>query len=588
MIRKLRLENWRNYDGVAIDFEPGTTFVVASSGVGKTSLIEAARWAIFGSSTPDHSVVRAGAESARASVELVLPDLRVLFIERTLSKARRQQPPVVRLDGAPVPEADLVNQLFAAYGAEPGFFARLAMPAAGRERELPTSLGMEAHLGHYYGIDGLRAAIEQLTARRKEVDAQIRRIKVANATTARRLDEMQAEVERRRLLVEQATEAHTIAQRRADLLKERERAAAQATAWHSKYLAWTDTMERLAAGLVVEFGQVVPPDGLDIALDERVAEIDRQGESLRVEMAVNRTRESTLLSNEQGLDAAHDDCPVCRRPLDDATLALAHEYNARDLVAIRQAQAQLDIAERALHVRRQRLKSVQEERRRMPHLGPEPEVPAGGADEAAGLADSVATAESALATLVEARAAHMQSSNELKQAREANKAMAQLVALFREEAVLRAAIETTESTLTELLDETIRPLASEVNHRWQALFPDRGDIATYSSGKVTRTVNGHPLPYDAFSTGEGMGVVILLRLLVAQMATSIDFCWFDEPLEHLDPDVRRKVASMLTRVTSGEHRLRQVVVTTYEEPLARQLHDRDPDAVKLLDVRQAA
>ena len=43
-------------------------------------------------------------------------------------------------------------------------------------------------------------------------------------------------------------------------------------------------------------------------------------------------------------------------------------------------------------------------------------------------------------------------------------------------------------------------------------------------------VNGHPLPYDSFSTGESMSATILLRLLVAEMATTADFCWFDEPL----------------------------------------------------------
>jgi hypothetical protein len=116
--------------------------------------------------------------------------------------------------------------------------------------------------------------------------------------------------------------------------------------------------------------------------------------------------------------------------------------------------------------------------------------------------------------------------------------------------------------------KVIHPLAVEVDQRWKALFPGRGDLNTASDGNITRTVNGHPLPYDSFSTGESMGATILLRLLVAQMATDADFCWFDEPLEHLDPDVRRKVASLLSRVTGGEGPLRQVVVTTYQEPLA--------------------
>jgi DNA repair exonuclease SbcCD ATPase subunit len=165
--------------------------------------------------------------------------------------------------------------------------------------------------------------------------------------------------------------------------------------------------------------------------------------------------------------------------------------------------------------------------------------------------------------------------------------MRELESLFRQEASLRVAAEATESTLKELLDETIRPLAAEVDQRWKALFPGRGDLKTYSDGNITRTVNGYPLPYDSFSTAESMGATILLRLLVTQMATAADFCWFDEPLEHLDPDVRRKVASLLSRVTSGEGPLRQVVVTTYEEPLAHHLQARDEQRVRLLDVRQA-
>lgn len=85
-----------------------------------------------------------------------------------------------------------------------------------------------------------------------------------------------------------------------------------------------------------------------------------------------------------------------------------------------------------------------------------------------------------------------------------------------------------------------------------------------------------------------MGATIILRLLDAEMVTMADFCWYDEPLEHLDPDVRRQVANLLSRVTKGQSQLRQVVVTTYEESLARHLRARDHERVTLLDVRQAS
>src|SRR5215470_11210075 len=103
MIRRLTLQNWRNYEDVTVNFGAGTTFVVASNGVGKTSLVEAARWALFGTNAPGgHAAVRAGAASAVVIVELELPDLRVLTIERTLAGKPRSaaRPPAVRLDGA--------------------------------------------------------------------------------------------------------------------------------------------------------------------------------------------------------------------------------------------------------------------------------------------------------------------------------------------------------------------------------------------------------------------------------------------------------------------------------------------------------
>jgi len=71
------------------------------------------------------------------------------------------------------------------------------------------------------------------------------------------------------------------------------------------------------------------------------------------------------------------------------------------------------------------------------------------------------------------------------------------------------------------------------------------------------------------------------------MTTKIDFVWFDEPLEHLDPNVRRHVANLLSRATGSRDRtLHQVVVTTYEEELARKLKERFADNVALFDVRQ--
>lgn len=58
------------------------------------------------------------------------------------------------------------------------------------------------------------------------------------------------------------------------------------------------------------------------------------------------------------------------------------------------------------------------------------------------------------------------------------------------------------------------------------------------------------------------------RLLVLETCTKASFLWLDEPLEHLDPRNRRLAASLMA--AAGDH-TRQLLVTTYEDQLARNL-----------------
>jgi DNA repair exonuclease SbcCD ATPase subunit len=589
MIRRLTLKNWRNYQDVTVEFGVGTTFVVASNGMGKTSLVEAARWALFGTIVPGgNAAIRAGAVSALAIVELQLPDQRVLSVERTLTgKPRSATPlPTVRLDGAPVPHEQLDRYLISAYRAEPGFLAGLTMPAVDRDRDKPSALGLEEHLGQYYGIGGLRNAAEQLKAKRKAIEARIKRLKNANSSSAQRFAQLQTQIEDTARRAEEAAEGHKAIQDRARKARERDRLDADLKKWEDKHSAWAASVERLAARVSSDLGRTVAVGSVERALDERLVHLDQQIETVRVESAVNAAKEAALRANEERLDAAHDHCPVCRRPLDDQTVALAHEANMHELSATRGSIRELSTTESDLLDQRERVKALLTEWRQIPQPGEPPQAPV-ASDEPFATAQLDAMAESALGALVEARTAHAQATRELDEAREADTAMRELESLFRQEASLRVAVEATELTLKELLGETIRPLAAEIDQRWKALFPARGVLDTYSDGSITRTVNGHQLPYDSFSTGESMCTTILVRLLVTLMATAADFCWFDEPLEHLDPDVRRKVANLLSRVTSEEGQLKQVVVTTYEEPLARHLQARDEQRVTLLDVRQA-
>jgi DNA repair exonuclease SbcCD ATPase subunit len=294
-----------------------------------------------------------------------------------------------------------------------------------------------------------------------------------------------------------------------------------------------------------------------------------------------------IRANQARLDASEGDCPVCRRPLDDATITLAHRANDVEMEALVAELTTFQNDEISALERREHAQELLRRWTNLPTLGPEPEItsdrPVSGEDlDAAAQEVSIA-----LDRLVGARSAHLDAERRLQAARQADDAMRQLENLFRAEAEIRAALNATTATRSELLEHTVAPLASEVSQRWADLFPGRGPISTRADATITRAVNGHTLPFKAFSTGESIGATIVLRLLVAQMATTTDFCWFDEPLEHLDPSVRRQVANILAGAAAADSRLRQVVVTTYEEPLARQLRARAPDEVHLVDVRSA-
>ena len=94
------------------------------------------------------------------------------------------------------------------------------------------------------------------------------------------------------------------------------------------------------------------------------------------------------------------------------------------------------------------------------------------------------------------------------------------------------------------------------------------------------------LQYEQFSDGEKMVTQLLLRVLVLRATTRLGFFWVDEPLEHLDPDARRALAVLLAQAPE-EPSFRQVLVTTYEEPLIRRLRGSIPDT-HLIYVRPSA
>lgn len=592
MIKTLRLRDWRNYADVEIEFKEGVTFVVATNGVGKTSMIEAARWALFGTLGPiPEEAIRAGAESATATVELILPSRRVLTVVRPLSRPRThkdtQAGPHITIDGTAVASEELPALLSSEYKTDPAFLARLTMPAPNRNDDKPHTLGLESHLGRLFGIDGLRSALASLDDLRRDNDRAIRGIKQTNSASAKRLADLSQLVRDTQTKVEALAAQLEAAQSRQERVREYFRIQNARASWVVASQARHAKLEELASRTSEKTGLRTTAETVEETIRIALASVEQSLGTVRVEIAVTASQADAVTANRLRLDESHADCPVCRRPLDDQTIGNAHIEADNELATLEQRAAELSDLERDLTEQRTLILELQADLANVPSLPVEPTHP-----EIVAFADDERDAASVAVTevmdaLIEARADATQAQRDLEAARDADQAMRELERLFRREAKLRVATETTQATLDEVLETTVSPIATEVNQRWSGLFPDRGPLTTRADGTITRQVNGHNVPFDSFSTGEGMSATILLRLVVAHLTSVADFIWFDEPLEHLDPDVRRHVANMLSRVTAGDGSIRQVVVTTYEDPLARQLRARDSQHVHLVDVRQS-
>ena len=587
MIRRLILENWRNYLNADVPLSKGTTFVVASNGVGKTSFVEAARWALFGSTLPT-SPARFGTERTSATVELVLPDSTVLTATRVWDNRKSKPVHQVTLtrDGRPLQVQaweDLCVELF---GCSTDLLEKLTMPTLGGA--LPSSLGLHEHLSALYGVDNLNEASTRLAAELRSVAKEIAALKNANVVKAAEFDALQTRVDAAAVQVGKTKVELEDAERQLNLVRLRDERLERDAARLRERAQIEEAQAQLLRRLGELLGEPLSADRAIEVLDQRSHSARSNLEALRLELQLVAQRRQDIERDLAGLDTATSECPTCRRPLDDEAREHAHalwrielaELDEREAAARR---AEPNAVERVSGLEQAQIEfaGIGQRASALAALADEEEIAAPSREEATQFYRAAAEADAL------ARDTHQRAHAALDEARAADENMRRLEGLFAREARLEIAKNAAEATREEILNEIVGPLAEAINVRWSSLFPDRGSVRTEPDGTISRSVGDHSLTFEAFSTAEGTAALIIMRLLVVQMTTKATFAWFDEPLEHLDPDVRRNVASLLTKVTA-DGSLDQVVVTTYEETLARKLQERSPVRTTLLDVRQDA
>ena len=575
MIERLQLRRWRAFERLDLRLEPGTTFVVAPNGVGKTSLLLGMAWAVFGDQAKvnarDH--IRAGATSAEAEVTMLLNGDR-LAIRRTVAE-RGSLAAEHELNGERITERTLQSLLHDTFGAQPAVAAQLAMMMGGGHVASERALDLEDHLYDAFGITALRAAAEQgavmarAAARQRGDVRSVAKLGVADRAAK------QAELEQLERLI---AERHEQRGRLAAALDDASAARDLAAQW-SRY----DAEMASYAQALADVTQTARALGLEGGIDELIAAAAATLADARAELADvsehitdARARARSAQNALALLQTDSPSCPTCLRPFHGGELAAAVRDQQADADAAAREEADWRAAAATIEARVARLDELRQALAGVPAV---PVAPSGGRLDG----DADAMVDEALSALREhdtqtGRLEHerdritlaLADDEELRRADETQRRA------YRREAITSAVAAALADTAEQLTRGYIEPLSQQIRWRWKLLFGEEG-LQLKPDGTIVRVVGDRELPWDSLSGGERIWARLVTHLLVLGTSTRLPFAWFDEPLEHLDPRTRRAVAAALATATrTGGPR--QLVVTTYEHAIARQLAADVPEA----------
>ena len=583
MIKSLRLTNWRAYDQLALDFDAGTTFIVAPNGVGKTSIVMGLAWGLFGSASriEGSECVRAGSDRTEVIVSLDLHDGRRMSVTRSTPVKGRESVAYL-LDGSNITNASGVEILESDFGVPIETACRLCMMRS-TESAQGDALDLRDHLYRAFGVADLLESVEdakrllgETRKDRKTIADQIKEVAGDAEAERSRIDVIDAE------LADLGSQAN------------RQRAAMEAAAaedrlrdeWaqHDREVEATATAltEVREAAASLDLSEDNPTDLA--VLDEADTAASTQVETLESRRAVAAGAAAAARHALDLLDDADEAtvCPTCLRAFDGGELedAQAQHTHAEDAgIAKRDAMAV------ELQALRERLREMESIRVRLAAVPQAPDPPASARPAAADPDDveSMRLDSEGISN----RLAVLQADRQrlAKQVDDHDRVSAQgevLEQSYRREALAEASFGALTEAAERLTQDRIEPLVTEVRWRWKRLFGDDG-LQLRPDGSIVRVVGDRELGWESLSGGERIWARVVTHILILSVSTRLPFAWFDEPLEHLDPRMRRAVASSLTSVT-GLGGPPQILVTTYEHAIARQL-SAGTDGASVVNVR---
>ena len=581
MIRSLRLTNWRAYDKLDLELGPGATFVVASNGIGKTSLIMGAAWGLFGEASEVKAVeeIRGDANSATVEVVLRLPSGIDVTVTRTVTPKGRASLTVAHPDGEITSQGDLDALLAQEFGADSHVLAQLTtMIHGGALETFQGEFDLQDHLAGIFGVTPLFEAARSAKETADRAASALRKMKTTQRSEKRGREQVVADLES---VVEQLTaitENRDEAVTRMNEAAEKVHAAEEWTRFRTGMAERTEKLESIAEEASGRLQRPVTSETVMDALVESEQILEASASDAESQAASARGKSELINEAMSQLQSADALCPTCLRPLTEHEAGRAeeeHRKHLRDLEGdYAEAHEKATLTRSALGEVRDLLDAI----RTLPvPLEPESGSPDSDLEAAQTELESKREEVRALDQKTAELAAQGQSLQlVLRELEEDDERARQLETLYREEGIALAAREAFESTGRQITEKYIEPLAQEVEARWKRMFGG-GGLSLSPEGHITRQLGGRTLGFGSLSGGEKVWALLLTRLLVAGASTRAPFVWLDEPLEHLDPRLRKVVAGTLAKAASGTG-LRQVVVTTYESELAGRLMEDVPSA----------
>ncbi|HEX5113667.1 MAG TPA: AAA family ATPase [Pseudonocardiaceae bacterium] len=579
MIRNIHLANWRAYEELDLSLTRPVTFFVAPNGVGKTSLVEAVRWGLLG--IPDGRgqgrAVRGGQESAMIRLDLSLPGSVDVQVRRSLKRSGATAFEA-SVDGVTIDESQYHSVLRDAWSAEPGLLDALIFEPVGTGKS--SGFPIRDHLAEVFGVRPLLNAATQLQRRRIDIEAEIKSLRNDQSGT----DAAIAAASQVIVELESQVEAGAAERRAADkAVINLEAAAARAADWERYRHALRAHSERLRE-LIANMTTVLDIGDRDPAavISDGVRDATATLENSLAAKAAAEVRAAVAATAADILGTATDHCPTCLRPLsdDERTAARAAHGDRSD-----QAKVEIDQHVRETAAARQRVNAITRLGRALSELKapPEPEAEDPGPETLTALAEArrraveLAERQGALASQLG------QAKRTVADLRQAAQDQSALLAAAREDLIAEVVQNTLNAVADQYATERIEPLTHEIGHRWKLLFGSDG-LRLGADGRLSFRHGDLDLELSDLSSGERSTALLVTRLLLTSSVARTSTIWFDEPLEHLDPRRRAAVARILVLAAQADA-VGQIVITTYEEELARRLAAIAPDIVALTYAR---